>query len=378
MQKLCKVPPEHEIFNLFVWPKSEEHILCAIAKDADEKHIYIYDVMKGILLDEFRNNWGQNTHSNIISVFSFACSQSMFALGMTDGAIQLFDKRGQFNKYKLLQYHNDFVESMKFSPNEKLLASLAFSRHLTLYNTQDHTTRTITTTESGHTDHDICHVAWSVDSTLIASWSLDGIIQIHDVVRDTPPIKIEHPCRVMAACFTQKAGENILAFGDTNGQITVWDQHTNGSSPRTMHDGFDGHFLYSLTFIDEGKKLLSITKGGKMRVWDMIAEKVILNTRVVPKSSLIKPFDYILHPNQQQIVFRHTTSDLFSETEICITPIHPWSDRINHLFCDELRRIIFQLMCIKTHQEKHQKQHICLSMQLWLCIFQQLSYTFGY
>jgi WD40 repeat protein len=377
MQEICKVPAEHEVFQLFVLPTSGEHILCAVAKDVEEKHIYIYDVMKGTVLYRLQNHCEYNTEPIYTVVFSFASSQSMFALGMSSGVIQLFDGKDQFSSCTKLTYHNDMVQSMEFSPNGKLLASLAFSRDLTLYNTQDHTRRTIGSIHA----YNFCRVVWSVDSTLIVSWSMDGIVEIHNVVEDKPPMKIENSCEVVAAHFTQLAGMNVLAFADVDGNIKLWNQHTNEVSTGMEHDGSFAYFFRNLTFFDEGKKLLSITNRGQIRVWDTTTKKPIFSALFVAYTNFVyfrNPFEYILHPNGQQIVYRREMSNSpgTPTISICIKPICHWSDRTHHLFGGDLRRIIFQLMCIKNRQDKtSSRRGIRLPMQLWLNVFQELSYT---
>jgi WD40 repeat protein len=130
----------------------------------------------------------------------------------------------------------------------------------------------------------------------------------------------------------------------------------------------------SIAFSPDGKQLVTghtIKTGvsGKMtnskskiyvKLWDIVSGKQIKSLlRHVGDANLRVAF----HPNGKQIAIT------VEREKVWLWAVCDWSDRTNCMFPKKIKRVIFQLMCVKARLEKDRTQFTqILSMATWLDI----------
>ena len=102
-----------------------------------------------------------------------------------------------------------------FSPDSTLLASGADDNTIKLWNLQTDDVKVLT----GHTGG-VCSVAFSPDGSLLASGSTDKTIRLWNVQTNDKPNILECPDWVSAVAFSPDG--RLLASGGLDGNIIVW------------------------------------------------------------------------------------------------------------------------------------------------------------
>ena len=119
--------------------------------------------------------------------------------------------------------------------------------------------------------------------------------------------------QVLSMAFSQCGRQ--LASGDLRNFVRLWDVAT-GVCVRVL-PGHIGGGLYNIVYASQDKQLVTTTKGGTIRVWTLC----------------------------------------------------PWSDRTHYLFGPNLKRTVFQLMCVRAWLPNR----LFLPMELWLMVMAHLS-----
>ncbi len=125
-----------------------------------------------------------------------------------------------------------------------------------------------------HGHNDIVHsVAFSPDSTFLASGSADGTIVLWDVAHQTPigqPL-VGHTGPIYSVAFSPDG--KILATGSEDNTIILWDV----SKRRPLSSPLVGHleWVRGLDFSPDGKLLASASADTTIILWDVVTRKPI-------------------------------------------------------------------------------------------------------
>ena len=174
-------------------------------------------------------------------------------------------KTGALTPKFTLEGHAEYVRSVAFSPNGKILAAAGGlpgrSGEIKLWDTAGHK---LVKTMSGHKDN-ILAVAFSPDGKRLASCSYDKTIIVWNVESGKPELTLtEHVDPVYTVAFSPD--RKLLASGAGDRTVKLWDA-ASGKMLLTISDALDA--VYALAFSPSGKELAGAGADKMIRVWDM-------------------------------------------------------------------------------------------------------------
>ena len=211
---------------------------------------------------------------------SFSHDSTIIASGTYDGTIRLWDVETGQNIGNLLGVRQSLPRIVVFSPDGRTIASRATKeRVIRLW---DIVTQTTIAKLEGNS---ITTLAFSPDGSILASATVgasDYKIKLWDVAtRQNNTILEGHTDKIRCLAFSPDG--MTLASGADDDKIKLWDIETQQNIATFTHAGEYGMSIWSLTFLDDGKKLASwvphILHLGSIKLWD------------VPTQTLITTFD---------------------------------------------------------------------------------------
>ena len=147
----------------------------------------------------------------------------MLASGGYDKTVRLWDVASQKPKGLPLTGHTDFVMSVSFSPDGKLLASGSNDKTVRLWDVanQSLTGESLT----GHTDQ-VMSVSFSPDGKVLASGSDDYTVRLWDVASQSPKCEplTGHTLGVKSVTFSPDG--KMLASGGYDKTVRLWEVFT--------------------------------------------------------------------------------------------------------------------------------------------------------
>jgi WD40 repeat protein len=208
----------------------------------------------------------------------------------------------------------------------------------------------------GHTES-VFSVSFSPDGRQLASGSHDKSVRLWNVPEGAPGPVLQHDHYVFCVAFSCR---NMLASAGGDDIISLWNvSGTKQQLLRKLH----GHFnwILSMAFSPDGSQLVSGLNDFTVQLRS-VANGKLLN---VQTGHLRPVFGVAFHPNGKQVA---SCSD---DKTVHICTVCEWSDRTHYLFGEEMKRLVFCLMCIKDKIASDANPNVPnLSMALWLEIFQ--------
>ncbi|CAG9994316.1 unnamed protein product, partial [Clonostachys byssicola] len=217
--------------------------------------------------------WEMQYNDDII-LMALSPDSKMLAIASPSGFTTLWDV-DTGDRLQIISYHECGGEVI-FSHNSELLAMTSGYAGYGIINLwHTHTGKHFLALE-GHNNF-VNSIAFSHDSTLLASASFDNTIRVWDVYpqeASTPfKGKIKNPCRI---AFSDDF--KVIASGSPDGTIRLWDAatgkcfHVLDDHPRTNHE---------LAFSPDSQLLASASSDGTIRVWSVqTGERIhVLNGR---------------------------------------------------------------------------------------------------
>ena len=153
--------------------------------------------------------------------------------------------------------HDEFVNSVAFSPDGTLLASGA-GANVTLWDLESGN-------EMRQFQHDnvVYSVAFSPDSTLVASGASDHTARVWDLKKGIEVRRFRHDGVVSSVAFSPDGA--FLASGSGDHTARVWDLETGNEMQQFQHDGE----VSSVAFSPDSTLLASGSGDYTVRVWDL-------------------------------------------------------------------------------------------------------------
>jgi WD40 repeat protein len=205
-------------------------------------------------------------HSDYVNSISFSPDGKLLASGSRDTTIKIWEV-GSWKLIKTLEGHSYEVYSVSFSPDGKLLAS--GSRDTTIKIWEVGSWKLIKTLE-GHSDH-VYSVSFSPDGKFLASGGRDTTIKIWEV-GSWKLIKtlVGHSNSILSVLFSPNG--NFLASSSWDKTIKIWEVGS-WKLVKTL----EGHSneVRSVSFSPDGKFLASGSDDKTIKIWEVGSWKLV-------------------------------------------------------------------------------------------------------
>jgi WD40 repeat protein len=273
--------------------------------------------------------------------------QQLLASGSVDNTVRLWDTHTR-ECVAVLKGHTDFVCSVAFSPDGRLLASTSDDRTVRLWDVIE---RQPIDVLCSHTNW-MLSVSFSPDGRQLASGSYDNTVRLWSVPEGMPGPVLQHNHAVWCVAFSPVVGSNMLASASDDGIVRLWD--VSGVIKRELHRHSKSFWSRSIAFSPDGSQLVSGSRDNA-HLWSVASGKLL--------KKLGKGFSVAFHPNGKQVAL------VLLDKTMRMRTVCEWSDHTHQLFGEEMKRMVFCLVCIKDNIEKHTTIVPQLPMVLWLDIF---------
>ena len=251
-----------------------------LASGSTDKTIQLWDTTTGELLTTLTG------HINSITSLAFSRNGSMLASASADGTIRFWNTETGTAIPNHITGHAKGVKTVAFFKDSSTLATAAFNGTITFWDLESSATNRQTI---GHRDW-LMASAFSPDGTKFVSLESDGNLFFESGAG--PTYYAPKPDKMIRlrdantggelATLTNHITSNLVAFspdGKTvasgrDGTIRLWNTKTNTHIDINLSDppnDSGGRHLFgttSLVFSPDGKKLVSGTTAGDVRIWD--------------------------------------------------------------------------------------------------------------
>jgi WD40 repeat protein len=177
-------------------------------------------------------------------------------------AIQLYTVRTG-KKSHLLIGHNGWIKSVAFNPSSTMLASVADSNSICLWDVTSGTEiQTLTTPYTGAA----CSIAFSPDGNTLAAAFSNNFIQLWDIKTAEEAVEIGIVTGDTTGAIACSPVANIFAFASHDNTIQLWDMHT-----KAVTGTLTGHTskITSIVFSLDGNTLASASEDNTLRLWNI-------------------------------------------------------------------------------------------------------------
>ncbi len=184
------------------------------------------------------------------------------AAGSRDQLVRMWDvETGEI--IRTLEGHNGEIRSIAFSPDGSMIACGGTKMPVLLWDAETGEINPIlNVSKSGVTD-----IAFSPDGQTLAVSLISNPIHLYDLETGAEKqLPFDGDNRVFPSCLDFSADGKRIAFGSTDGTVSVLDVGTGV----VLHK-FEGHGrpVVSVAFSPDGKSLVSNSRSGVMYLWDV-------------------------------------------------------------------------------------------------------------
>ena len=159
--------------------------------------------------------------------------------------------------------HIGEVKAVAWSPDSTRIASGGLDKTVQVW---DATTGNHLITHRRHSN-EVKAVAWSLDGKRIASASLDGYVLVWNAETEVPPISTYDDLFEVRTVAWSPQGGQLIAFGGGDKKVHVWNATT-----KSILYTYPGHSQQVITvaWSPEGTRIASASADGTVQVWDAL------------------------------------------------------------------------------------------------------------
>lgn len=221
----------------------------------------------------------QTGHSDFIESVVFCPDGKLIASGSRDGIIKLWEVTSG-RELRTFLGHSKGELSIEFSPDGKTLASGSWDKTIRLWDVASGKQLRMLT---GHS-REIAAITFSPDGKILASGSWDKTIKLWDVASGKEVrTLIGHDYFVYSISFSKDG--KTLASGSLR-VIKFWDVES-GKEIRSLTG--HSHHVLSVLFSPDKKKLASSSPDGTTRLWDVVSGQEIYSLTIYSRSIGFSP-----------------------------------------------------------------------------------------
>ena len=202
-------------------------------------------------------------HTNWVRSVAFNPDGRILASGSDDGSVRLWEVNGG-HELRVLQGHTNWVRSVAFNPDGRILASGSDDGNVRLWEVNSGRELQVL---QGHTDKVHC-VTFRPDGRMLASCSDDGTIRLWNSEDGQLISAIEGRIQPQMMCLFKD--DTLLAIGDAKGVIEIWDL---ASLQKQTTYTFQSGTITRLDFLPSTQELVSASDDGSICVIDVVTGK---------------------------------------------------------------------------------------------------------
>jgi WD40 repeat protein len=344
--------PERTMFQCF-YTNADDGALCAV--------FYHWDSLRCVNLNNSKEIFRISDEHWALYRSAVSPTDNRLIASTTCGAdIMVCDTRTQLCiGYLKGHFHN--ACDLAFSPTGDILASASMA---TLRVWDMHSMKC----QQHHNrlgDDGVCRVSFSGDGKLLAWVTSHKIVKVLKMPGCTHGQfgQSKHFDKAITSMrFSPVKTRNLLVCGLETGNMVAWDADDDNAPVPT----FTGHVfpVSRLEFSQDGALLASACTGTFISVWDAVS------------GAHLHCIKFGSH-DITHLAFNLSGDQLVASSVegVCrLWTICEWSDRKNHFFGLTLRKVIYTLMCVKTHFAISARSCVPqLPIEIWLEIFQSLA-----
>ncbi len=202
-----------------------------------------------------------------ICAVAISPSGHYWAAGSKRGEVRVWREAGQ-SLHLAWQAHTEFVWTLAFSPDERLLASGTPDGSLKLWDVESGALLWSSWQTRGNN-----RLAFSPDGELLASAGGDATVRFWDAKLGTCLQELPHPGPVFGLAWSRDGG--LLASGDFAGTLRLWQRQPTGSARCVQTLSGHSNWVRGLGFAKDGSLLASGSCDGTVKLWEIASGRCL-------------------------------------------------------------------------------------------------------